>query len=190
MGVCKEIENLAAEMKRIKGVVGVVLFGSYSRGEQDEGSDIDLLTIFRDGESLKENQEQIYKMTAKRDLFLHVITLTIEELRGSQLLKSVMREGEVYHANEDVRKLLSPLCKAYALITYRTANLEPKDRVTFIQRFEGRGRGKYKYRGLIHQLNGYKVGRGVAMIPIENLKKVIEYFDREGIEYVIRYVYA
>lgn len=190
MEVYKEIEHVADKMKRVEGVVGVILFGSYSRGEQDEASDVDLLTIFKDEESFKENREEIYKITAKSDLFLQVITLTLEELKDSQLLKSIVREGKVYYANGDLKRLLNPSYKPYALITYKTTNLKPKERVTFTQRFVGRGRGKYRYRGIIHELNGYKVGRGVVMIPIMNLKKVTEYLDRENIDYVIRYVWV
>jgi len=52
---------------------------------------------------------------------------------------------KIYHANEVVKKLLAPPHKPYALITYSTANLNPKERVVFTQRLEGRGSGKYRY---------------------------------------------
>jgi len=46
------------------------------------------------------------------------------------------------------------------------------------------------YDGLIQQLGGYKVGRGVIMIPIENLKNLIEFLDKRKVQYVIRYVWV
>ena len=189
MDVYERIEHVADEMKRVEGVAGVVLFGSYSRGEQDEWSDIDLVTIFRDQETLKKNQEEIYKITAKSDLFLQAITLTLEELKESQLLESIIRNGKAYHANKDLETLLNHVHKPYALITYKTANLKPKERVTFTQKLLGRGRGKYRYKGMIHELNGYKVGRGVVIIPTQNVKRMTEYLERENIDYIIRYVW-
>ncbi len=188
--VYREIERIVKEMREVEGVVGIILFGSYSRGEQEEGSDIDLLTVFRDERSLKENQEEIYKITAKSNLFLQVITLTIKELKSSHLLKSVIRDGKAYYLDREMKKLLNTIYVPYALITYRMTNLKPKDKVTFIQKLEGRGKGKYRYKGLIQELNGYKVGKGVIMIPVKNLKKITEYLEKKNVDYVIRYVWV
>ena len=188
--VYREIERIVKEMREVEGVVGIILFGSYSRGEQEEGSDIDLLTVFRDERSLKENQEEIYKITAKSNLFLQVITLTIKELKSSHLLKSVIRDGKAYYLDREMKKLLNAIYVPYALITYRMTNLKPKDKVTFIQKLEGRGKGKYRYKGLIQELNGYKVGKGVIMIPVKNLKKITEYLEKKNVDYVIRYVWV
>jgi len=188
--VYREIERIVKEMREVEGVVGIILFGSYSRGEQEEGSDIDLLTVFRDERSLKENQEEIYKITAKSNLFLQVITLTIKELKSSHLLKSVIRDGKAYYLDREMKKLLNTIYVPYALITYRMTNLKPKDKVTFIQKLEGRGKGKYRYKGLIQELNGYKVGKGVIMIPVKNLKKIKEYLEKKNVDYVIRYVWV
>lgn len=188
--VHREIERTVAEMKKVGGVIGIVLFGSYSRGDYGEGSDIDLLIIFKDKDQLRRNQDEIYKITAKSDLFLQAIILTLDELKESALLKSVMRDGEIYFAEDDVKLLFNPVHKPYALITYTTANLDPKERVTFTQRLGGRGRGRYRYNGLLGKLSGYKVGRGVIMIPLENINVLTEYLEEKGVNYVVRYVWA
>lgn len=80
--------------------------------------------------------------------------------------------------------------KPYALVTYSTANLSPKERVNFAQKLEGRGRGRYRYDGLIQKLDGFKVGRGVAMIPLENLGTLSRYLEKEKADYVLRYAWA
>jgi predicted nucleotidyltransferase len=175
-------------MKEVEGTIGVVLFGSYSRGDYDEGSDVDLLVVFKDKGTLNKGSKEIYRAASESDLFLQVISLTFDELKGSSLLGSVLQDGKICYANEDIRKLLTPVHKPYALITYSTANLSPKERVVFTQKLKGRGKGKYRYEGLIRELGGYKVGRGVMMIPMENLKAVTEHLEEKGIDYVIRYV--
>jgi len=44
----EEIERVVSRMKNPDGVTSVILFGSYSRGDLDEGSDVDHLLTFKD----------------------------------------------------------------------------------------------------------------------------------------------
>jgi len=188
--VYEKIEAVVNNIKKIDGTISVVLFGSYSRGNYDEGSDIDLLVVFKDKKKLDKSLKEIYKTTAKTDLFFQVIGLTLNELKDSPLLESALRDGKIYYAKEEVKKLLTPTHKPYALITYSTANLNPKERVTFTQKLEGRGKGKYRYNGLVQKLDGYKVGRGVMMIPLKNLNILTEHLEKKKINYIIRYVWT
>jgi len=188
--VYEEIEHLTDKMRRVEGIVGVILFGSYSRGDFEEGSDIDLLAIFEDEKNLENNLRDMYEITSKSSLFIQAIGLTLKELVGSPLLESVLREGRIYYADQDVKKVLTSTHKPYALITYITNNLSPRERVTFAQKLEGRGKGRYRYDGLLQKLGGFKVGRGVLMVPQENLKTLTDYLEERKINYVIRYVWA
>jgi len=101
-----------------------------------------------------------------------------------------MREGKTYYADENVKSALTPMYKPYALVTYSTINLSPKERVIFAQKLEGRGKGKYRYDGLIQKWDGFRVGRGVVMVPLENLKTLTDRLEEEKINYVIRHVWA
>ncbi len=186
----EEIERIVSKMRKIDGTVGVVLFGSYSRGDYDEGSDIDLLVIFKDKKNLNKGLKEIYKTTAESHQFFQVIALTLDEFKESPLRESVLRDGKIYRPEKEVEKLLTRPYKPHALITYITANLNPKERILLTQKLEGRGKGKYRYDGLIEGLGGYKVGKGVTMIPIENLKTLIEFLEKKGVNYIIRYVWA
>jgi predicted nucleotidyltransferase len=188
--VYEEIEFIVDKIKGVNGVVGVVLFGSYSRGDFEEGSDIDILVIFRNKKELESQLREVYKITSESSLFVQVIGLTRKELTSSPLLKPVMREGKIYYADEDVKNVLTPMHKPYALVTYSTTNLSPKERVVFAQKLEGRGKSKYRYDGLIQKLGGFRVGRGVLMVPLENLKTLTDHLEEEKINYVIRHVWA
>jgi len=188
--VYEEIECITDKIKRANGIVGVILFGSYSRGDFKEGSDIDLLVIFRNKKKLGNRLREVYKITSEGSLFVQVIGLTLKELTSSPLLQTVMREGKIYYADEDVKRALTPMHKPYALVTYSTTNLSPKERVIFAQKLEGRGKGKYRYDGFIQKLDGFRVGRGVVMVPMENLKTLTDHLEEEKINYVIRYIWA
>ena len=188
--VYEEIERAVNKIKEIKGTVSIVLFGSFSRGDYDEGSDIDLLVVFKNKKDLDRGLNEIYNTTAKSDLFFQVIGLTLEEMKKSPLLETVLREGKIYYIKQDAEKLLTPTRKPYALLTYTTANLNAKERVIFTQELEGRRRGKYRYDGLIHKIGGYKVGRGVVMVPLGSLKTLVEQLEKKEIDYVVRYVWT
>jgi len=188
--VYEEIARVADKARNLDGVVAVILFGSYSRGDFDEGSDVDLLLIFKDKVKLDRSLSDVYKITAKSDTPFQAICLTLEELIRSPLLKTVSREGKIYYSEENVKKLLTTTQKPHTLVTYSTANLSPKERVKFTQRLEGRGKGKYRYDGLIERLEGYKVGKGVAMVPLENLNALTKCLEENEIHYFIRYVWT
>jgi len=187
--VYEEIERVADGMKSLEGVTGVILFGSYSRGDFDEGSDVDLLLVFKDKTKLNRGLNEVYKITAKSDLPFQAVGLTLEELMSSPLLEAVLRDGRVCYAKTDVKNLLTTRHNPYALVTYSTANMNPKERVNFAQRLEGRGKGKYRYDGLVQELSGYKVGRGVVMVPLEKLKILTKCLEEKEVDYTIRYVW-
>jgi predicted nucleotidyltransferase len=186
--VYKEIEHVTDRLKKIEGVIGVILFGSYSRGDHDEGSDIDLLIIFKDKNALM-NQNEIYKITAETDMFFQAVALTLDELKNSTLLETALREGKIYQAKKELKKLFTTTHKPYALISYTTVNLNPKERVTFAQELEGRRESKYTYNGLLQKIGGYKVGRGVIMIPLGNVRKITNHLEKKRVDYATRYVW-
>jgi predicted nucleotidyltransferase len=188
--VYEETERVINRIKEIPGTVSIVLFGSLSRGDYDEGSDIDLIAVFKNKKDLDTGLREIYKTTAKCDLFFQVVGLTLEELEKSPLLETALREGKICYVTQDAEKLLTSTRKPYALVTYTTASLNAKERVVFTQELEGRHRGKYRYDGFIHKLRGYKVGRGVIMVPQANLKTLTEHLEEREIEYVVRYVWT
>jgi predicted nucleotidyltransferase len=186
----EEIQCVAKDIAGVEGVEAVVLFGSYARGDYTEGSDIDLLALFKSKADLERGSTDVYGITGESSLFFQVICMTLEELQSSTLLESVLREGRVLSSNEQTRKLLTPVHRPYALVTYSTASLKAKQRVIFSQKLEGRRQKKYRYEGLIHKLGGYKVGKGVLMVPSSNLKALTEHFERTKIDYSIRYVWT
>jgi len=187
--VYKEIEHITDRLKKIEGVTGVILFGSYSRGEHGKGSDIDLLIIFKNKKALNMNQKEIYKITAETDMFFQAIALTLEEFKNSTLLETTLREGKIYQAKKEVKKLFTTTHKPYALLAYTTVNLNPKEKVIFTQKLEGRHQSKYTYNELLQKIGGYKVGRGVIMVPQENLKKITHHLEKKKVEYTIRHVW-
>jgi len=188
--VYEEVERVVNRLKSIEGVVGVVLYGSYARGDYDEGSDVDILVVFREERTLRKKLEEIYRTTAETDLFIQVVALTLSEFRDSTLFRTVLREGKICYAEPEFGRMLNQVFKPYVLITYNAPNLSERERVSFVQEMEGRRSGKYVYQGLLQGLGGFKVGRGVAMVPMKSLKKITDYLEERKVNYTLRYVWA
>ena len=190
--VASEIREIVDDISKVRGISTVILFGSYSRGEFDEGSDIDLLIVFGDEESYIEGSPQISEVTAKRDLFVQAVPMTLSELKSSRLLPTVLAEGRTLYSAQSFNlfSLAEGLLKPYGLITYDLSRLQPRRKVKFIHSMQGRGKGRYTYSGLLHELNGFKVGRNTIMVPIENMPRIIERFNLIKADYVIRYVWS
>jgi len=190
--VDSQIREVVDEISKIRGVSAVILFGSYSRGEFDEGSDIDLLAVFDDKESYIEGSPRISEATAKRGIFVQAIPMTVDELKSSRLLPTVLAEGRTLYKAQSFNlfSLAEHLLKPHGLITYDLSHLPPRRKVKFIHAIQGRGKGRYTYPGLLHELNGFKVGRNTIMVPIENMPKIIEQLNLVKADYVIRYVWS
>ncbi|HID90991.1 TPA: nucleotidyltransferase domain-containing protein [Candidatus Bathyarchaeota archaeon] len=183
------IEDLAKRIGRVEGVLAVVLFGSYARGDYDEGSDVDLLVVF-EGQGLKKQcWEEVVKIASRTELFTQIIMLTSEELRSSQLLPSILREGRPLYAKEgfDLQRLAS--FKPHAIVTYSLNSMEAKEKVRLIHRLYGRASGKYRYRGLVEKYGGFRVGRNCFMIPLGALRNVLGTLEERGAAFEVRYVW-
>ncbi|MCX8070872.1 MAG: nucleotidyltransferase domain-containing protein [Candidatus Binatia bacterium] len=89
------LRELAAVLRRELNVEQVYIFGSFARGEEHEGSDIDLLIVGRIPGRMVERIGEILRRT---DLPIEPIVLTPEELEraraaGHPLLASIEREA-------------------------------------------------------------------------------------------------
>jgi len=76
--VLKLLEELKAEMKEVLGdkLVGLLLFGSYSRGDYSASSDVDLV-ILADGELSRAERDLIDDLIAERSLRHDVVISAI-----------------------------------------------------------------------------------------------------------------
>lgn len=94
------LEEFKRELQRIYGprLKRLILYGSYARGEADEGSDLDLLVVLdRADDPLSERErlsEVIFKLALKHNIVLSVLPIAERDLeRPKPLFLNVKREG-------------------------------------------------------------------------------------------------
>lgn len=184
-----EITFLAKKIGETEGVIAVILFGSYARGDYDEGSDIDLLVLFKNKKKLLSNWRKLMKITSKFNLFVQMIPLTVKELVKSSLFSLVLREGKILYRKNNFNLMKYAKFEPYVLIAYDLSKLDAKRKVKFLQKFYGRKCGKYLYKGIVESAGGFKVGRGSVIIPLKGLKNITNFLENEKIPYNIRYLW-
>jgi len=125
------LRKASIDLKRVFGdrFVGLMLFGSYARGEASEGSDVDVLVVLRGLKGLKVRSE-IYKVISKRvGKPLTLIDLSLEELlrddlEVTPLLLNALYDGIIIYDETGILerlkgKVLELISKAQ-LVRYKT----------------------------------------------------------------------
>jgi len=180
--VCRKILSL-----NLKGLDAIVLFGSVARGESRRGSDIDLLLLYENDEDALEAEDKTAKIAAETpNITVSVINKGYREFaENPHFAFEVLRDGLVLYkrlGKTPLKTQLFPLRLFYIYVfNLEKHSRSEKNRITVA--LYGRRKGKYVYKGLVESLNGYKLGRGAIMIPVENFRKIEEFFALNRITY-------
>jgi predicted nucleotidyltransferase len=105
MGPNASIRRILEDFReRLRALYGprlrdVILFGSYARGDAEEGSDVDLMVVLDDFADERTEEERVdpiaYELSLANDLVISLFVVRAEEYRErmSPLLLNVRREG-------------------------------------------------------------------------------------------------
>ena len=121
-----EVGQLAASLYRVDGVQTVLLFGSHARGEAVEGSDVDLLVLFKDEKSLWRGRKEVFKAAAATSLFTQVLARTIEEFwerTEPTFREEILRDGRVIFLSPPI----DAVSDSMALLAYDPRKLDQGD---------------------------------------------------------------
>lgn len=95
------LETLRERLRALYGprLRDVILFGSYARGDAEEGSDVDLMVVLDDFADERTEEGQIdpiaYELSLANDVVISLFVVRADEFRSrmSPLLLNVRREG-------------------------------------------------------------------------------------------------
>ncbi len=97
----KLLQKISRQLKKEYKAKKVILFGSYTKGEQSEDSDVDLLIIADVNEGFYKRMATVRAIVRdlRNRLPLAPIVLTPEEIEkrlqmGDQFIKEIIEEGE------------------------------------------------------------------------------------------------
>jgi len=174
------LKRVVEVLSRFEGVAGILLFGSYARGDYDEYSDYDLLVIFEDKTSMWNSWKDLFRAVGNLGMNLHVIPETIEEFKRANpsFQEELVKFGRVLYAKLPMEVYFKPVkLKPYTIIFYDMAGLNIKDkmRVSYLL---------YKKRGggLLAKADGVKLSDGCILVPSSTSENLLKTLNNLGVK--------
>jgi len=179
-----------------EGINRIILHGSVARGDFNEKSDIDLFIDSSD-KKLKRKIKNLIEDYYKTKKFsewrlkgienpLSIIVGNLESSEWRDLKRAIINTGIVLYGKYkgDVEKI-----NQYVMLSFE--NIKPNEkRVASYRKLFGFERGNIKYKGEVEKANGIKIGKGVIIIPAENIDKIKEYLKEKKVSFKIYDVWS
>lgn len=202
-GVASRIESalleLTVRVASLDGIVAVIIYGSYARGEAGRRSDLDLLILFERAWQLRDQEESVLALVSQIEteahLPLHLAPLVasldrLDEV-GYDLLHAIACEGVVLYGLVAALDRLVPQQPVPAvIITFSLKDAPASVRMRLNRRLHGYTawrqrdgqREQVRYSGLVTP-PAQSLGKGVLLIPGEQRAAVIETLEEAGATY-------
>lgn len=142
------LDDLAEQLRREPLVSGVVVFGSYARGDYGRSSDVDLLILFGDLDEPalspvgRAVSQAISRLEVTHRLPMHLTPLLASaahpEQLGADLLHAVWRDGIVLYAQAGALARLLPRdsLSAWSLVRFKVAAAPAAERTQSFARIK------------------------------------------------------
>lgn len=173
--LASELSKLVDAASSVEGVVAVILFGSYARGDYDELSDYDILILFEDKESLWRGWDELFKRVGALRLHVHAIPKALNEFWSGEptFLAEVLTHGKVLFSKYPLEIPAALVgARRMAIIVYSMEGLGPRAKAKLAYRLYGRR--SLGIRGLIEEVGGVKLSEGCLLVPEEGARRVEE----------------
>lgn len=180
--------DLTEKIKKIKGIIQIILFGSVARGEDKANSDIDIAIVYGNRDKF-EIMKEINKL---KDEKIQATFLNVKELiNETELIGALSGEGILLYGQPIKIKVDKTELKAKILINYSLSKLTQTNKVKVnralygsISKSEFKGK-KYKTetKGLINEVGIEKINKGVLLVDRNKAAKIINMLKRFGVEF-------
>ena len=185
-------KKLVDQLRNNQGLICSVIYGSFARGEEGKSSDIDILNIFEDKESMSGADLTNLVFSSETNRVVQFVNMTKDEIKlgkNDSLISSAFQDGEILF-------LKHPLCfdasktfkeHSFSIIKYNLSNLENKEKVKFLYKIYGKGE---KYKGILDKYPGEKLGKGAVLINKDGAKKTREICENLRISFEERKIWT
>ena len=183
------------ELAEIKTLQAVILYGSFARGEISPKSDIDLLLVFDTKEEARNREAKVVEILTRARVKRIIVPtcVGIDELHENpDLTFNILRDGKILYKRIGVEvwphaKMLGG--KPMILYEFDLTGLSHQKKVKLNRMLYGTQVGKYSYKGLVEQRGGYRLGKGVILIPADVEAEFDEIFNTNKVGTKKKYVH-
>lgn len=174
-----DLNNIVGVISKIHGVVGVILFGSIARGDDDEYSDYDLLVLFENKALMWQKWDDLFQAISNLKISLHLIPEALEELKAANpaFLDELHRNGKVLFAKFPFEVLSKPLkLKPFCLIVYNMSRLSYRDKMKVAYFLYKKGGA-----GAVAKVRGIKINESCILVPSNKSNELVNILNSFGV---------
>jgi predicted nucleotidyltransferase len=175
----------------------IVLFGSVARGDFDEESDIDIFVDTRK-EIEKDvtralNLFRISEMNRKWELkgIKNEISVKVGKLEKWSLARDVISNGIILYGKY---KKSPENVKYYAMVIMDFRSMNRSKKLRLWRKMYGHkqrvGEKIYQSKGMVNELGGKKIEKSIILIPMENVKKITDFMNKNKIDYTMYEIWS
>ncbi len=181
------LKDISSEAKAIKGwirknkVSDVILFGSFIRGKSLP-NDVDLCILIKDSDEKKtiDLVDSLAQALRESKFRFQINILTLSDFAGgNSLAKTLLNEGFSMKEEKKFAQIFG--FKNQSLFTYSLKNFSGSERVKLHYLLNGRAGAK----GILKEIKGTLIGKGVIIVPTENEDLLKEIFDKWRVSYKV-----
>lgn len=180
-------KKISKELSGIQGVIAVIVYGSFARGEATPRSDIDLLILISEGKKQKEIEDSIIGVEAKikRNIQPTIRTMSGLQRTDTGLLQNIFQEGKVLYLREPSEIPSAALLKQkpYLIYSFKINRLSQKEKARFDRLLYEQTKKGYKYRGLLSALGGERLSPGCILVPFSQKEKIERYLKKLKVDF-------
>jgi len=185
------VSRIVKTVGPLPGVVAIILYGSFARGDHGPKSDVDLLILVR-----RPSQTRVVNDCFAEREFGREIQPTIRSLQqlrktDTGLLRNVFREGKILFLKEPLDLPAARLLdlKPFALYTFSLKGLPQPQKARFNRLLYARKTAGYQYRGLLADLGGIRLSSGCFLLPRDSCRRIERAFKQHRVNFQSRKVW-
>jgi len=165
------LNKIVNSLSKNQSVVGIILFGSQARGDNDEFSDYDILILFENKTLMWQNWDELFQTVSSLNMNLHAVPETLEELKNANpvFLEELSKSGKVLFAKIPFKASLQPInLESFSLITYDMRNLSYAEKMKASYFLYSKGS-----KGAVSKAGGIKVSDGCIIVPSGKADEIV-----------------
>ena len=179
--------QFAGRIKKTKGIIQIILFGSVATGEDTESSDIDIAVVYRGDKFSIMGEVNRNKPEKIQTTFISIDGLYKE----TELIGALAGDGILLYGKPMVIKEKGMDLTESVLVSYSLAKLKQSEKVKLNRAIYGSSSKSHKngkvyitrVKGLASEPGIEKVNDGVLLIQRRKARKVINVLRRFGVEF-------
>jgi len=169
----------------LPGVLTIILYGSFARGDHGPKSDVDLLILVRTPRQARLVNERLAEQEFDRQLQPTVRTLRQLRSTDTGLLRNIFREGRLLFLNGPLELPAASLLnlKPLGLYVFSLKGLRQPLKARFNRLLYPRKQAGYEYPGLLPGLGGQRLSSGCVLLPEAGRHRLEQVFKRHRISF-------